>query len=53
MIAVGVASLGLLVGAKEQLMKLDPLPGLVAVFLLGFGADTIKNLVTRRPAGDS
>ena len=35
------------VGAREQLMKLDLFPGFVAVFLLGFGADTVKNLITR------
>jgi hypothetical protein len=33
--------------AREQLLKLDILPGLIAVFLIGFGADTIKNLPTK------
>jgi hypothetical protein len=34
---------GLIAGAKEQLLKLDLLPALVAVFMVGFGADQIKN----------
>jgi len=32
-------------------MKLDVFAGFVAVFLLGFGADTIKNLLTQRQPG--
>jgi hypothetical protein len=40
--------LGLIAGAREQLLKLDVGAGLIAVFLLGFGADTIKNLLTQR-----
>ena len=42
------ALLGLIAGAKDQLLKLDLVPGLIAVFLVGFGADTIKNLLTRQ-----
>lgn len=42
------ALVALIAGAKEQLLKLDILPGLIAVFLIGFGADTIKNLITRK-----
>jgi hypothetical protein len=44
-IALIVALLGLLSGAREQLLKLDLIPAAVAVFLLGFGADSIKNLL--------
>jgi hypothetical protein len=35
--------------AREQITKLDIVPGLIAVFLLGFGADSIKNLLARPP----
>ena len=42
--------LGLLGGAREQLMRLDVLAGLVAVFLIGFGADTVKNMLVDRGA---
>jgi hypothetical protein len=45
--ALLIAIFGLVAGAQEQLLKLDVLPGLIAVFLLGFGADTIKNLLTK------
>lgn len=44
--ALLIAVFGLVAGAQDQLTKLDILPGLVAVFLVGFGADTIKNLLT-------
>lgn len=47
-----VALLGLMAGAQEQLLRLDIVPGLIAVFLLGFSADAIKNLITSR-AGTS
>ena len=43
-----IALLGLITGAREQVLKLDIVPGLIAVFLLGFGADAIKNLLTQR-----
>jgi len=45
-IALTIALIGLLAGAREQLVKLDLIPAAVAVFLLGFGADTIKNLIS-------
>lgn len=50
-LAIGllVAVVALVAGAKEQLLKLDVLPGLLAVFIIGFAADTIKNLVTQAP----
>jgi hypothetical protein len=36
------------VGAREQFMKLDVHFGLLTVLLLGFSADTIKNLFSKR-----
>ncbi len=48
LLALFIAVLALVGGAREQLLKLDVLPGLAAVFLLGFGADTVKNLFSRR-----
>lgn len=44
--ALLIAMFGLVAGAKDQILKLDVLPGLVAVFLVGFGADTVKNLLS-------
>jgi hypothetical protein len=46
--ALLIAVFGLVAGARDQLQKLDVLPGLVAVFLVGFGADTIKNLLSEK-----
>ena len=46
--ALLIAVFGLIAGAQEQLLKLDILPGLIAVFLVGFGADTIKTLLTAK-----
>src|SRR5262249_14320482 len=46
--ALLIAVFGLVAGAQDQLVKLDILPGIVAVFLVGFGADTIKNLLTSK-----
>jgi hypothetical protein len=46
--ALLIAVFGLVAGARDQLLKLDILPGLVAVFLVGFGADTIKSLLTTK-----
>lgn len=45
--ALFIAVFALVSGAREQLMKLDILPGLIAVFTIGFGADTIKTLLTK------
>ena len=45
--ALFLAVFALVSGAREQLMKLDILPGIIAVFTIGFGADTIKNLLTK------
>jgi hypothetical protein len=49
-IALVIALIGLLAGAREQLTKLDLIPAAIAVFLLGFGADTIKNLISPKQA---
>jgi len=46
--ALLIAVFGLVAGAREQLLKLDVLPGLFTIFLIGFGADRIKNLITQR-----
>ena len=43
-LALGIAAFGLIVGAREQILKLDLLPALIAIFLLGFGSDRMKNL---------
>jgi hypothetical protein len=48
--AMFIAVVGLVAGAREQVLKLDLVPGLVAVFVIGFGADTLKNLITQTPA---
>jgi hypothetical protein len=45
-----IALLGLVTGAREQITKLDIVPGLIAVFLLGFSADSIKGALTAKPA---
>jgi hypothetical protein len=47
MAALLIAVFALVSGTREQLLQLDILPGLIAVFLVGFGADTIKNLLTK------
>jgi hypothetical protein len=49
LIAFGVALAGLEAGALDQLAKLDFLPATIAVMALGFGADSIKNLLTQTP----
>jgi hypothetical protein len=47
-IAFFFALVGLISGAQDQLAKLDILPALIAVFLLGFGADTVKNILIQQ-----
>jgi hypothetical protein len=49
MLAFGVALAGIEAGAIDQLRKLDFLAGTIAVIALGFGADSIKNLLTQGP----
>jgi hypothetical protein len=46
-VALLAVLLGLMAGAREQLLKLDTGAALVAIFLIGFGADAIKNLLTQ------
>jgi len=48
-LALTVTLAALLSGAHEQLRKLDPFAAMAAIVALGFGADTVKNLVSRRP----
>ena len=47
LITVLIVALGLLAGAQDKLQALDWLSGAVAVLALGFGADTVKTLITR------
>jgi hypothetical protein len=49
-IALSPRVLALVAGARDELLKLDVLPGLIAVFSTGFAADTIKNIITQAPA---
>jgi hypothetical protein len=49
LLAFGVALAGIEAGAIDQLRKLDFLAGTIAVIALGFGADSIKNLLTQAP----
>lgn len=49
LIAFGVALAGIEAGALDQLRKLDFLAGTIAVIALGFGADSIKNLLAQGP----
>jgi len=48
-IAFFIAIIALFTGAKDQILKLDLISGMIAVFLLGFGADAIKNYMTKSP----
>ena len=50
LIAFGIALAGLLSGALDQLSKLDFLPATIAILALGFGANSIKNLLTQPSA---
>jgi hypothetical protein len=45
-IALFIALVGSSLVRATKLTKLDLIPAAVAVFLLGFGADTIKNLIS-------
>jgi hypothetical protein len=44
-VALLVAVFALVAGVKDQLAKLDVLPGLIAVFVAGYGVDVLKNLI--------
>gem|GEM_PF-3659258 len=50
-IALLIALAGLVAGAKDQLQKLDTFPALIAIFLIGFGANEIKKLFSQNPQG--
>ena len=52
-IALGVAVLGLIAGAKEELLKFDIIGGLIAVFLIGFGADAVKGILSKQTLSKS
>lgn len=49
-VSLAIAIFGLVAGAKDQLVKLDIMSGFIAVFLLGFGADQIKGILSQSPA---
>lgn len=46
-IVLFVALVALIGGARDQIAKLDVVQGLLAVFVMGFGANVIKDLVTQ------
>jgi hypothetical protein len=47
-VAIVPALLALVAGAKDQLLKLDLVPALIAIFLVGFGSDQVKSLLTQQ-----
>jgi hypothetical protein len=51
-LALLLVLIGMIAGAKEQILKLDLIPAFIAIFLAGFGADQIKNLLTKKGIGD-
>jgi hypothetical protein len=53
LLAFGAALVVLEAGIMGQLQKLDLLPAIVAVIALGFGADSIKNILGQAPKSDS
>jgi hypothetical protein len=51
---LAIAVFGLLAVAQQQAQNLSWLQAVGAVFALGFGADTVKNLVTQKaPPGSN
>jgi hypothetical protein len=40
-----VALVGLFAGAKEKILSLDTAAAILAVFLIGFGVDFVKNML--------
>jgi hypothetical protein len=48
-IALGVALIALLGGAQEKLASLSLVQGLLAVFVMGFSANVVKDLITQNP----
>lgn len=47
LITILIVAFGLLAGAQEKLQTLDWVSGVIAVLVLGFGADTLKNLIAK------
>jgi hypothetical protein len=47
-LALFLALIGMIAGAKEQILKLEVVPAMIAIFLVGFGADQVKTLLTKR-----
>jgi len=52
-VALAVTMGALMTGARDQLQHLDLAPGIAAIFAIGFGADVVKNLVSRRVTAPS
>ncbi len=46
-LALLIAIVGLLSGAADQIAKLDLVPGMIAIFMIGFSADQIKNIIAK------
>lgn len=46
-LALLIAIVGLLSGAADQIAKLDLVPGMIAIFMIGFSADQIKNIISK------
>lgn len=46
-IALGVALAALLAGALDQVNRMGFVPAAIAILLIGFGADTVKNFLTQ------
>jgi hypothetical protein len=49
-VALAVTMGALVSGAREQLDKLSLLTSMAAIFAIGFGADVVKNIISRRPS---
>lgn len=47
LIALLIIGIGLASGAEEKIRSLDLLSGVLAVFVIGFGADTLKTMIAR------
>jgi len=46
-LALLIAIVGLLSGAADQIAKLDLVPAMIAIFMIGFSADQIKNIIAK------
>jgi len=47
LVAILPALAGLVAGAKDQVLKLDLIPAALAILVMGFGSDQIKNKLTQ------